>query len=528
MALVAGVESAVQLHIARGDGLNDRDHNGQTPLMIAASANRASLCHMLLAAGADPTLTDNYGRDAVHIARIRGSDDARTVIEDALLADASLITDRGTNFGKAIEVEAPPPDSDAQESDEPEETATRAVDTWIAQLSARTQAGGDWARERGFPTRPPVTQSALRDHLARGEDIDVRDGDGRTALMIVAALNKPKMCRLLVEAGANPKLLNNAGKDILDIARAHQAEASVREIERAVARAASTPWATPAFAMSQLDSVEPVPEQPEEPAVDFGEWVVEAETTAPATDGAILTRAMEIQRAIADHVPIDAAAEWDAIVFALPHTAEPAPEVNERPRSGRRPPGTAVESLADALAAWGGPAGMSNDASDGAPAPEAAAVASLASDATVGSEERRATTWEAIRRRNEEAAKRKREGVGRQPAMDSPSHEEPIVVPSWLEGQRELAAEIPSTPSSRPWPTVAPVAAPASSPKAKTLPLGAVLASVKRAGFNVHGIHGEGQVVVAIHAANDTKSRNLIRQLVEHGFEYRPMVGYCK
>lgn len=527
MALVAGVESAVQLHIARGDGLNDRDHNGQTPLMIAASVNKASLCQMLLAAGADPALTDNYGRDAVRIARIRGSDDARTVIENAFLADASLVTDRGANFAEAMAVEASPPDSDAQEPDEPEGAAVRAVDSWIAQLSVRTQAGGAWARERGLPTCPPVTQSALRDHLARGEDIDVRDGDGRTALMIVAALNKPKMCRLLVEAGANPNLLNNAGKDILDIARAHQAEAAIREIERAVARAASPPWATPASTMSRLDSSESVPEQPEEPAVDFGGWVVEAEAAAPAADGTILTRAMEIQRAIADHVPIDAAAEWDAIVFASPRAAEPGEGVTER-RSGRRPPGVALVSLTDALAAWGGPAGMSDDASDGAPGPEAAAAASQASDAIVGWEERRATTWEAIRKRNEEVAKRKREGVGRQPATDSTSHEEPIVVPSWMDGERELAVEVAPTLSTRPWPTVAPVAAPATSPTAKTLPLGAVLASVKRAGFKVQGNHHEGQVVVAIHAANDTKSRNLIRQLVEHGFEYRPMVGYCK
>lgn len=312
MALVAGVELAVQLHIARGDGVNDRDHEGKTPLMIAASVNKASLCQMLLAAGADPTMTDNYGRDALHIAQMFGSDDAWAIIERSRKTDAASVVNNGKNFGETLKVEATPAIADAEEPDEPDEPQSRAVDSWIAQLAAQTRTGGAWAKKRGYPALPPVTQTALRDHLAHGEDIDVRDGDGRTALMIVAALNKPKMCRLLLESGADPKLLNKAGKDVLDIARAHQADAAIREIERAV-RAVSSSWATSAPAMPQPASMEPPAKHPGETAVDFGSWTVEAEAGVPTTDGAILARAMEIQRAIADHVPIDTSVEWDVI-----------------------------------------------------------------------------------------------------------------------------------------------------------------------------------------------------------------------
>ena len=38
IAVSAGIESAVKLHIGRGDNLECRDEKGLTPLMIAASA----------------------------------------------------------------------------------------------------------------------------------------------------------------------------------------------------------------------------------------------------------------------------------------------------------------------------------------------------------------------------------------------------------------------------------------------------------------------------------------------------------
>ena len=56
MAVMAGVEDSVRLHIRRGDNFNARDDKGLTPLMIAASRNRASTCKLLLDSGADPQI----------------------------------------------------------------------------------------------------------------------------------------------------------------------------------------------------------------------------------------------------------------------------------------------------------------------------------------------------------------------------------------------------------------------------------------------------------------------------------------
>lgn len=87
MAVVAGVESAVQIHIDRGDDLNARDDKGQTPLMLSAARNKAAICKLLLDAGADASLVDPSGRDAIGIARAAGALDAASAIEAAWMPD---------------------------------------------------------------------------------------------------------------------------------------------------------------------------------------------------------------------------------------------------------------------------------------------------------------------------------------------------------------------------------------------------------------------------------------------------------
>jgi RNA polymerase primary sigma factor len=80
MAIVTGVEGSVRLHIDRGDDLNARDEKGLTPLMLAAHRNKASICRLLLDAGADPESLDPVGRNALAIALVSGSSDAATLL----------------------------------------------------------------------------------------------------------------------------------------------------------------------------------------------------------------------------------------------------------------------------------------------------------------------------------------------------------------------------------------------------------------------------------------------------------------
>jgi RNA polymerase primary sigma factor len=83
LAVLAGAESAVQLHINRGDDLDARDEKGQTPLMISAARNKAAICRLLLAAGADANVLDPSGRSARDIAQSAGALEAAAAIEAA-------------------------------------------------------------------------------------------------------------------------------------------------------------------------------------------------------------------------------------------------------------------------------------------------------------------------------------------------------------------------------------------------------------------------------------------------------------
>jgi RNA polymerase primary sigma factor len=80
VAVIAGAEQAVRLHISRGDDLNARDAGGMTALMLASSRDNAPVCRLLIDAGADPWLADADGRTALHIAASSGAAQALALL----------------------------------------------------------------------------------------------------------------------------------------------------------------------------------------------------------------------------------------------------------------------------------------------------------------------------------------------------------------------------------------------------------------------------------------------------------------
>lgn len=179
--------------------------------------------------------------------------------------------------------------------------------------------------------------AAIKLHIAKGDDLNARDDAGNTPLMIAARKKQTNACRLLLENGADPLLLDLEGKNAIRIA----SEAGSGEIAALIQSFVLVP--VTAQPMEQV--TDPQPSGTAEQATDlsavsndftinlnqgeldsewnFGDWEPEIEAHAPEEDPAIALKLNVQQRAISEHVAIDTSADWDDFDVSLPEFAEP-------------------------------------------------------------------------------------------------------------------------------------------------------------------------------------------------------------
>lgn len=100
LAAISGVETAIKHHIRKGDDLNARDADGATPIILAASRRKRAAVQLLLGAGADPTLQDEKGLDALAHAKAVGCSELVTVLTETLTSwiQAEFGTPEKTHF----------------------------------------------------------------------------------------------------------------------------------------------------------------------------------------------------------------------------------------------------------------------------------------------------------------------------------------------------------------------------------------------------------------------------------------------
>jgi ankyrin repeat protein len=94
--------------------------------------------------------------------------------------------------------------------------------------------GAGRRRVTRFDPQYPTTLDLARALIARGAGIDKRSKAGLTPLMLAAAKDQVPVVGLLVQSGADAKLVSPAGKTALDIAVAngnHQSAALLRLLE---------------------------------------------------------------------------------------------------------------------------------------------------------------------------------------------------------------------------------------------------------------------------------------------------------
>lgn len=119
-------------------------------------------------------------------------------------------------------------------------------------------AGADLS-SRGVEGQSPLAMAAVSDHvdivrtlLAHGgSDVDGRDICGRSVLFLAASKGRPRVCALLLEAGANPLMGDRRGSLAMDLALRHrhrdaaavlQVRAEFRSELRPHAATLTLPW----------------------------------------------------------------------------------------------------------------------------------------------------------------------------------------------------------------------------------------------------------------------------------------------
>jgi RNA polymerase primary sigma factor len=162
-------------------------------------------------------------------------------------------------------------------------------------------------------------QAAVRLHIRRGIEINAIDEKGRSPLILAASKGHTETCRILLEAGADPRILDNEGNDALSIALdkrmdnlAELLKERLSELDHDLATGASD--LDPAS--SENESSDPLNASDE--AFDLSGWESEEDSPVPPQDDECLARVSVTHQAISAHIPIDNDEDWSDVDIDLP------------------------------------------------------------------------------------------------------------------------------------------------------------------------------------------------------------------
>jgi RNA polymerase primary sigma factor len=200
MAVLAGMQAAVELHLQSGSDVNATDEKGRSPLMLAAAKGRQDICRLLLLEGADPTLKDHEGRDALSVAKSNGQMIVARLLENIL---NSPRTHTPINDSSKISITESAIRIDASKAEHFAPTAATSSQITVAPSNAPDDKGladsSTWDEEVELP--PPPDDRTLADGaefleglLSRHQAIDTDEGwdDVEVNLPDLADLSLPR------------------------------------------------------------------------------------------------------------------------------------------------------------------------------------------------------------------------------------------------------------------------------------------------------------------------------------------------
>lgn len=162
---------------------------------------------------------------------------------------------------------------------------------------------------------------AVRLHIARGDRLDSRDAGGMTPFLLACSRNRLLVCRLLLDAGADPWLLTPSGATALDVAKAAGATEVVNLLQQL--HATHDGRQRPRRDEPVIDEADGigVPHAQEPELLEPDVWEPEPELVAPVVDPRIREELEAAQAAISRHVPQDDSADWGDVDVLLPDRA---------------------------------------------------------------------------------------------------------------------------------------------------------------------------------------------------------------
>ncbi|MBK9579143.1 MAG: ankyrin repeat domain-containing protein [Fibrobacteres bacterium] len=219
--LVASDDSlnAISVLLKSGANVDDRDRSGRTPLMIAASAKQEMNVKVLLKSKADPTLRDGRGRTALHDAIESGCFECAKVllekgssVKDVYPEGQSLVSlavaRQDTVMAKWLLAKGAPA---VLAGDVYEKVFGEGGSEEIVRFVVRKMSGVDLGKAL-LKAVSNDNADLVRFLIEKKADVNARDYDGRTPLMINCAYSGSREIReLLEENGAKLKLRDKSG-----------------------------------------------------------------------------------------------------------------------------------------------------------------------------------------------------------------------------------------------------------------------------------------------------------------------------
>jgi RNA polymerase primary sigma factor len=154
--------------------------------------------------------------------------------------------------------------------------------------------------------------NAVRVHVSRCNDLNSTDEKGMSLLMYAAAKGHGETCRLLLEAGADPFMVNGEGSSAISLARRYCNRASEEVIQGYMDR--RQPPQLEVLLQEYDGDSEPVDEE-----LDLSDWEEIVDSLPPEDDRTFLENAGKLHRLISLHVPVDPDAEdLSDLEFTLP------------------------------------------------------------------------------------------------------------------------------------------------------------------------------------------------------------------